>query len=332
MPMRLRSQSRQTRQYHRTQLPKCMSGTDSESESESDFDIESDGSQFDNNNEEEASILLPTSTAIPELDINEIIQLANQIINNNHIPTTSSGTTENDSNIHIRFPLIRSINEARDIILRHEQQRADDNNTNNNNSLSVSNDDIIWNSIIEDESGISISGTRRQHVETNEENIRNMEDVHIHRQPVWLEIAGLITVTMFMFAVYRLVTTLVAISAFSDNVLQDVIEFVDYVNEKTYYTEYATTTATITKDLSTSTITPESTTLIKKFAMIIKKEMPYLPDTIWLAITVAIFSGYTIFTSGIVLTSMLFSMMCLSMCCVIRWRHLGDFIVRVINE
>lgn len=327
--MRLRSQNRQTRQYYKSELPKYMSVTDSESESE--FELESDDSQSDNNNEDESSVSLASSTTIPELNINEIIQLANQIINNNHIPTTSSNTTENDPNIHIRFPLIRSINEARDTILQHEQQRTDHIlNDNTSSHLNGINDDIIWNSIVEDESGISISGTLRQHSETDgDESIPNMEDIHTPRQPVWLEIAGLITVTMFMFVVYRLVTVLVAMSAFSDNVLQDVIEFVDYVNEKSYYTEHA---AEITNDLLSSTVTPESDTLIKKFAIIIKREMPYLPDTIWLTITVTIFSGYTIFTSGVILTSLLFSVMCLSMCCVIRWRHLGDFIMRVIAE
>lgn len=329
-----------------------QNGSDSDYEFEFDISMPSEEIEDDNLSDE--------NTTIPELDINELIILANQLVRNSPPSLTSinsnivgeSGNSVNSdvSNVHIRFPLIRSINEARDVILQYERLNGssspynsrnsglDHRNTsnissdnNNNNNIIINNNNIIWDSITQDYSGISMSGTRRSEnrselEENNTFNINvnldnNMDVENLHRQPVWLELAGLFIVTMFMFAVYRLVTNLVSISAFSENVVGDVIKFVEYVNDKEYY-----------KIPNPDIISTEGTSLVYKFALIIKKEMPYLPDTLWMTLTVFAFSFYTIFTSGVVLTSMLFATMCLTMCVVLRWRHLSDFILRVLDN
>jgi len=51
-----------------------------------------------------------------------------------------------------------------------------------------------------------------------------------------------------------------------------------------------------------------------------------------IAFTVLCFSIYTIFTSGIVLTSILFATMCFTMCVLIRWRYVGNFMMRLLHS
>ena len=294
-------------------------------------------------------------SAIPELDLNELIVLANQLVRNSPPSVTNGGRVGSGrssvANVHIRFPLIRTIHEARDVIMQYERlsggragtgaggEAGEGAGEGGDGAETTAGDragrdgEVVWDSIVQDYSGISISGTRAYeaaaaaaagadeagenvNVNVNLDNNVNLENMH--RQPVWLELAGLATVTMFMFAVYRLVTNLVSISAFSENVVGDVVGFVEYINDKTYY-----------KHVSHPT---DHTSLIYKFGLIIKREMPYLPDTVWLVLTVVAFSAYTVLTSGVVLTSMLFATMCLTMCVVLRWRHLGDFILRVVDN
>lgn len=349
-------------------------GLESDASSDFEYDIsmpstydegeEEHGEEHGEEHEEDGS-------AIPELDLNELIILANQIVRNSPPSVINGGSggsgggfssgvasgaaggrdgggRSNVANVHVRFPLIRTINEARDVIMQYERLSGGWTGTGGATEATAGAEDaepvdervpvpsrdgeIIWDSIVQDYSGISISGTRAYettpatmtdetagpgvNVNVNLDNNVNLENMH--RQPVWLELAGLATVTMFMFAVYRLVTNLVSISAFSENVVGDVVGFIEYINDKTYY-----------KHVSHPT---EHTSLIYKFGLIIKREMPYLPDTIWLVLTVLAFSAYTVLTSGVVLTSMLFATMCLTMCVVLRWRHLGDFILRVVDN
>lgn len=349
----------------------CACGSDAEASTDFEFDISMPGTDDDDDDEEEQEggdeEEGHSGSAIPELDLNELIILANQLVRNSP-PTVASvatgvaatasgeagGSGSTVANVHIRFPLIRTINEARDVIMHYERLhgrstgingRVDDgrdaggdgDGDRDGGSIEEGAGDhgIVWDSIVQDYSGISISGTRAYDASTgggggggaggaagvNNVNVNLNSNVNVenmHRQPVWLELAGLATVTMFMFAVYRLVTNLVSISAFSENVVGDVVTFVEYVNDKTYY-----------KHVSHPV---ENTSLIYKFGLIIKQEMPYLPDTIWLVLTVLAFSAYTVLTSGVVLTSMLFATMCLTMCVVLRWRHLGDFILRVVDN
>ena len=123
---------------------------------------------------------------------------------------------------------------------------------------------------------------------------------------------------MLLFCIYRLITNLVSISAYSDNVFNDVLDFVEFINSETYYTPYI--------------LQSSKSTLIHKFALIIKHELPNLPDTLWLVLTVLSFSTYTVLTSGIVMTSILFSLMCLTMCIVVRWKNLVEFFIRIFDD
>ena len=280
-------------------------------DSEYDSDTGSGLEDEDDQNEEEEA----TQSQIPEVDINELIALANELVH--ATPTLISRPSFQHSRISTAA-------EARDVILRYER--------------GSSSDALTWNDLVHNYTGLSLPGSRTPSARTRMPNTpsrtptRTGVQEHLptatsethtlhppersRRQPLLLELAGLVTVTMFMFAIYRLVTNLVAISAFSDNVLGDVLSFVDYINEGTYYKN------------------PEEghSTLIHKFAVIIKEELPHLPDTLWLVLTVLAFTTYTVVTSGVVLTSMLFAMMCVTMCVVLRWRHLGDFIVKVFDR
>lgn len=138
----------------------------------------------------------------------------------------------------------------------------------------------------------------------------NIEHV---RRPLWFEVIGLIIVTLFLLGVYWLVLSLVLISSFSRDFFKDIFDFVDTVNKGNY-----------------SFIDPHS--LINKFAIIIKTEIPNLPDTLWMVITLVVFATYIVMTTIILILSMMFSLMCLSMCCVSRWRYLGEFFMRLVES
>lgn len=290
-------------------------------------------------------------TVIPELDINELIQLANQLVRDTTsgvgVDNSASGSDE-VSNVRIRLPLVTTMSQARHVILQYERMQ----DSNRLNSSSAEMNRIIWESIIQDDSGLSISGTRMNNSSTNNDGAHGASDndavehgatgetdhradLHHHhphhhqsdgndriraigRRPTLLEVMGLLVVTIFFFAVFQLVSWFVAISAFSDNVFQDVSNFVEYVNEETYYIENEHRFV--------------NTSLVQKFALVIKKEMPYLPDTLWLVLTLVVFTTYTLFTSGIIFTTIFFSTMYLFICCAVRWRNLLDFIVQVIGD
>lgn len=285
--MRLRS-SRRTRSHEREiEVTDDLTENDRYStQSASSRYFDEQFSDLDTSESEDSDIV-----NIPEFNVNELIDLANELVENN----SGTNLSRIEGAVRVRFPLVTSVNEARDIILSHERTGGIYNNDND---------------------GINPI------LDTTQGDTPNMHDVleetvptsNTHRQPMWLELAGIGTVTMFLFAVYRLVTTLVSISAYSENVFTDVFEFVNYINEKGYH--------------GSNNVTMNNT-LIYKFSNIFKDELPFLPDTLWMMITLSSFSIYTLFTSGIVLISMLFSAMCLSVCCIVRWKHLGDFIIRV---
>ncbi|TID30381.1 hypothetical protein CANINC_001083 [Pichia inconspicua] len=257
-------------------------------------DIEYESSEYDSDGEVSDAVVEVERTeresSIPEFDVGELIDLTNQLVANDDL-------ARNDSSVRHRFVQVRSVNEARDIILNHER------------TGSINGEDMSIDDNISNETNRVIPST----IPTDESG--GIPSIRSQRQPMWLELTGLATVVIFLIAVYRLVSALVSISAFSENAINDVFEYVNYINERGYYD-------------STSNVSAGDS-LIFKFSNIIKEEMPYLPDTIWMAVTLISFSIYTLFTSSIVFTSMMFSAMCLSVCCIVRWKHLADFVMNV---
>lgn len=257
-------------------------------------DIEYESSEYDSDGEVSDAVVEVERTeresSIPEFDVGELIDLANQLVANDDL-------AGNDSSVRHRFVQVRSVNEARDIILNHER------------TGSINGEDMSIDDNISNETNRVIPST----IPTDESS--GIPLIRSQRQPMWLELTGLATVVIFLIAVYRLVSALVSLSAFSENAINDVFEYVNYINERGYYD-------------STSNVSAGDS-LIFKFSNIIKEEMPYLPDTIWMAVTLISFSIYTLFTSSIVFTSMMFSAMCLSVCCIVRWKHLADFVMNV---
>lgn len=241
-------------------------------------------------------------SSIPEFNVTELIDMANQLVANDD---ESGNVTSIDRRVSLQ---IQSVDEARDIILNHERTGSVNLGTSVNNEFA--NEGRSEGTLVEE-----TIRTIPPFMATDELSNGIPPIGGTQRQPMWLELTGLATVVIFLIAVYRLVAALVSLSAFSENAINDVFEYVNYINERGYY--------------DTNSNVSAGDTLIFKFSSIIKEEMPYLPDTIWMAVTLSSFSIYTLFTSSVVFTSMMFSAMCLSVCCIVRWKHLADFVMNV---
>ncbi|GMG30543.1 unnamed protein product [Ambrosiozyma monospora] len=366
MPMRLRGWS-STRSQDLVELPDDYNGSDEESidlnnfddeegetttsedeeDTESDYELEftsSDGDQFE----------------IPQVDIQEMIALANELLrdnndnNNNNRRTGDNDTREAGRSVSIRFPVMRNqrnLELARAIIEEHERLNRVNNNGNGTATGTLV-EDYRGNLELHRQLANNINGNNNNN--NNNNNIRAQEgNENGDNRPFWMKLVDSITITLFPLVIMRIIRCVLSISSFSLDVMQDTFDFIDFMQEAipnatqtvVEITEEAavgvvsgivTNGSTATNDTfvnaaGTAAQTATSS-LIMKFGMIIMDELPNLNNNIKIALTLTTFYLYTTGFGLFMITSFAFLILCLVFSLGKRWHSVERFVVSIIMD
>ncbi|GME76755.1 unnamed protein product [Ambrosiozyma monospora] len=365
MPMRLRGW-RPTRSQDLIELP-----DDYDSEAEridlNDFDDEEDettSSEEQGDDESEYELEFTSSDGdqfeIPQVDIQEMIALANELLrdnndsnNNNNAHNNDNDTGEADRSVSIRFPVMRNqrnLELARAIIEEHERL-----NRVNNNGNGTAADTLVagYHGNLELHRQLA-NNLNRNNINNNNNNRRPREgNGNGDNRPFWMKLVDSITITLFPLVLMRIIRCVLSISSFSLDVMQDTFDFIDFMQEAipnatqtvVETTEGAAaevvsgivtngsiaTNDTLANAAGTAAQTATSS-LIMKFGMIIMEELPNLNNNIKIALTLTTFYLYTTGFGLFMITSFAFLILCLVFSLGKRWHSVERFVVSIIMD
>lgn len=286
----------------------------SDQESVSDvIDNESDS----NNNDSD-------SDTIPEVTVEDLVNLATQIMRNEQ----SGNSNVRNGSVRLTFPEHfdnSNVNVAREIIVQHER--------NSEAPRLASNDGQYYIHPIQSSNNPQPSVlVRFRDDQERDQNVqipfaRNVE------QPFWMGVTDFITVALMMLILLRIVRNTLSVTSFSTDILQDTFDYIDGMREEsmkqTLALENAVATESARLEVSNSQVTSNdavNSTLIMKFGGIVNQVFPSLKAPYKAMITVLVFYIYTMVSSGFLIASFIFSIFCFTLSVGKRWQDVKKLI------
>ncbi|VEU19947.1 DEKNAAC100063 [Brettanomyces naardenensis] len=268
---------------------------------------------------------------IPEVNVQDIIDLANQIVR-------SSSSSDDDATIRFRFPSTPNAMQtelAREIIIQHEIQTNGDDNDGSDGS---NNSRYYVHRVRDPHDSHSVTVRFARTGEPISEGQfaaagPGFGRANLNGRPFWMELADFVTVTMFLVVIFRLIRNALSVTSFSTDILQDTFEFIDFVRDNE--TESAANSATKSRNgtnPNNSTSAAASSSLIMKFGNVVEKEFPGLGNSWKVILTIATFYPYTIVSSGLLIASFIFSIFCLALSIGKRWHSIQEFFVSIVKN
>ncbi|OWB55841.1 hypothetical protein B5S28_g1725 [[Candida] boidinii] len=282
------------------------------------------------------------STEIPQLSSDDIIHLANNIMNSSN---------NRNGLIRIRFPFLfragssdeseqdtentgnTTHDNGQTTDGNNQNIRIDSSNNDNSDNVRVAREIILMH---RDRVNIDPNNRRILHLGNRIDISPVLNRVNLDERPLWVKIFDSVSKIALSLVILRLLRKLISMPSFSGDIWQDTADFMLYlINNKTM----AESNSTILMEdeayiASESFLDPKNSTLIVKFANIILNEIFESESHSYFSVGLSILSFfvYNIVFSLFVIFSFAFLILCLTCSLGRRWNTVEKLVAKIFKE